>query len=541
MDKEFEWIAIGSGAAGLASALWAAHRGLKAAVVEKAPVVGGATAYSYGGLWAPNNKLQRAAGMEDSDEQGLAYLRFLSGGFAEEEKMQLYVKEAAATIEAFAQLGIPFRIIEGLPDHYFPGADGSLGPGRTLEVAPLPKKALPDSAPALLASPYMPGGVSWSEAIKWGGLGNRYSWASENLEQAESVYAAGQGLAAWLLLKCLEKGVTILTQAPATRLMVEEGRVASVAVRGRDGAQALRAKRGIFLGTGGYENNPEFVRAYQSFPDSAPHHPPTQTGDGLLMAGELGAFIRNIPASLSSMVGYWIPREGGEPEFHSAGIQELAYPHAIVVNSEGKRFGNEAFFQEFVVKLREFDVVKKHRYANIPFFLLFDSQFRERYPFANIPPGKALPAWVKRADSLGDLAQQLGIDAAQLEQTVARFNENASAGLDPDFGRGQSLWIRKVGDSKHPINPNLGPLSKAPFYGVELKPTESSSAGLYTDIHGRVMHLRGHAIPNLYAGGTVRVRTEYGAGYQAGLTLLGGMTFGRMAVEYALLADKRPT
>jgi len=541
MDNDFQWIAVGSGAAGLASALWAAHRRLKAVVVEKAPVVGGATAYSYGGLWAPNNMLQRAAGLDDSDEQGLTYLRFLSGGFAEEEKMQMYAKEGAATIEAFSQLGIPFRIIEGLPDHYFPGAPGSLGPGRTLEVVPLPKKALLISAPALLDSPYMPGGVSWSDAIKWGGLGNRYSWAPENLEHAASVYAAGQGLAAWLLLKCLEKGVTILTQSPATRLLVEDGRVTGVEVRVRNGTQPLKGDRGIFLGTGGYESNPEFVRAYQSFPDSAPHHPPTQTGDGLLMAGELGAFIRNIPASLSSMVGYWIPRDGGEPEFHSAGIQELAYPHAIVVNSEGKRFGNEAFFQEFVVKLREFDVVKKHRYANIPFFLLFDSQFRERYPFANIPPGRPLPAWVKRADSLADLAQQLGIDATQLQQTVARFNDNASAGLDPDFGRGQSLWIRKAGDTKHPINPNLGPLFKAPFYGVELKPTESSSAGLYTDIHGRVMHLRGHAISNLYAGGTVRVRTEYGAGYQAGLTLLGGMTFGRMAVEHALLANKKPS
>jgi len=541
MDNDFQWIAVGSGAAGLASALWAAHRRLKAVVVEKAPVVGGATAYSYGGLWAPNNMLQRAAGLDDSDEQGLTYLRFLSGGFAEEEKMQMYAKEGAATIEAFSQLGIPFRIIEGLPDHYFPGAPGSLGPGRTLEVVPLPKKALLVSAPALLDSPYMPGGVSWSDAIKWGGLGNRYSWAPENLEHAASVYAAGQGLAAWLLLKCLEKGVTILTQSPATRLLVEDGRVTGVEVRVRNGTQPLKGDRGIFLGTGGYESNPEFVRAYQSFPDSAPHHPPTQTGDGLLMAGELGAFIRNISASLSSMVGYWIPRDGGEPEFHSAGIQELAYPHAIVVNSEGKRFGNEAFFQEFVVKLREFDVVKKHRYANIPFFLLFDSQFRERYPFANIPPGRPLPAWVKRADSLADLAQQLGIDATQLQQTVARFNDNASAGLDPDFGRGQSLWIRKAGDTKHPINPNLGPLFKAPFYGVELKPTESSSAGLYTDIHGRVMHLRGHAISNLYAGGTVRVRTEYGAGYQAGLTLLGGMTFGRMAVEHALLANKKPS
>jgi len=58
-----------------------------------------------------------------------------------------------------------------------------------------------------------------------------------------------------------------------------------------------------------------------------------------------------------------------------------------VVNSEGKRFGNEAFFQEFVVKLREFDVVKKTSIReHNHFFLLFDSQFSERYPFANIRP-----------------------------------------------------------------------------------------------------------------------------------------------------------
>ena len=165
MDAHYNWIAVGSGASGLASALWAVHRGLKAIVIEKAPVVGGATAYSYGGLWAPNNMLQRAAGVDDSDEKALEYVRFLSGGFAEEEKMRMYVREAAATIQAFAQLGVQFRIIEGLPDHYFPGAPGSLSRGRTLEVVPLPKKALPDSAPALLESPYMPGGVSWSDSI----------------------------------------------------------------------------------------------------------------------------------------------------------------------------------------------------------------------------------------------------------------------------------------------------------------------------------------------------------------------------------------
>ena len=69
MDPHFDWIAVGSGASGLASALWAAHRGLKAIVIEKAPVVGGATAYSYGGLWAPNNMLQRAAGFFSAHQQ----------------------------------------------------------------------------------------------------------------------------------------------------------------------------------------------------------------------------------------------------------------------------------------------------------------------------------------------------------------------------------------------------------------------------------------------------------------------------------------
>src|SRR3989442_5422326 len=99
MDPHFDWIAVGSGASGLASALWAAHRRLKAVVVEKAPVVGGATAYSYGGLWAPNNMLQRAAGFDDSHEQNLTYLRFLSGGIAEEVKMTMYATKGAATIK----------------------------------------------------------------------------------------------------------------------------------------------------------------------------------------------------------------------------------------------------------------------------------------------------------------------------------------------------------------------------------------------------------------------------------------------------------
>ena len=534
MTAQFDWVVVGSGASGLASALVASQYDLKVLVVEKAPVVGGATAYSYGSLWTGNHILQREAGLPDSEAEALAYLRFLSGGFAEEEKLESYVREAPETIERLIRLGVGLRIIEGLPDHYFPTAPGSLEKGRTIEVIPIPKKALPASAPPLQASPYMPEGVAWSDAIRWGGLGNRHSWNPENLDRAASQYAAGQGLVAWLLLQCLRKGVAVLTKAPAVRLLVEDQRVIGVEVQRENSPEQVNGRYGVFLGTGGYENNPDFVRAFQWFPSSAPHHPPTQTGDGLVLAGEIGASIRNIAVSLTSMVGYWIPHHDGAAEFHSAGIQELAYPHSIVVNAAGRRFGNEAFFQELVVRLRDFDVMGRHRYANIPFFLIFDSQFTTRYPFAGIPPGMPLPDWVKRGESWPQLAQKLGIDSKGLEETVKAFNENALRGSDPEFGRGQSAWVRKVGDLKHPVNPNLGSLEKPPFYGVELVPTESSSAGLYTDIHGRVMHLRRRPIPGLYAGGTVTVRTEYGTGYQAGLSLLSGMTFGRLAVEHAL-------
>ena len=58
MDPHFDWIAVGSGAQAWQARCGRRNRGLKAIVIEKAPVVGGATAYSYGGLWAPDNMLQ---------------------------------------------------------------------------------------------------------------------------------------------------------------------------------------------------------------------------------------------------------------------------------------------------------------------------------------------------------------------------------------------------------------------------------------------------------------------------------------------------
>ncbi len=532
MSETYDWICVGSGASGLAGAIAAAERGASALVLEKAPVLGGATAYSYGSLWAGCNYLERAAGLEDSADDTLAYLRFLAGGLADDARLVRFATAAPTVIEHLHELGVEFQVVAGLPDHYYPTAPGARPGGRTIEVQPLPREALGPLAAHLEATPHMPEGVNWTEVLAWGGFGNRHQWDPAALEARRRYFSAGQGLVAWLLRACVARGVEIRRATPADRLLVEGGRVVGIAV---EGGEPIRARRGVLLATGGYEGNPTLVAALEDFLEAPNHFPPGTTGDGLVMGAEVGALVRKIPLRLSVMLGYWVPgADGVPPHFQSAGINELAYPHSIVVNRAGRRFADESFFQSLVPRLREFDV-PSHRFANRPCFLLFDSQFARRYSFAGRPPGSPVPDWVARADRLADLADALGVEGAALEQEVAAFNAAARDGQDPRFGRGQSSWSRRsAGDAGHAQNPNLGPLEEPPYYGVELAPSGTAAGGLTADIDGRVLHVRGHPIPGLYAAGNVCAVTEYGVGYQAGLSLASGITFATLAAAHAL-------
>ena len=532
---DYDWVVIGSGAPGLGSALWAATQGLKVAVLEKESRVGGETAWSYGSLWVPNTVLEAELGIQDSVKSADEYMHYLSGGFADEEMLQTYLKEAPATISALRDLGVQLRIIRGLPDHNFPFAPGSQGPGRSLEVVPIARDQLPVAAPPIQDAPYMPPGVSWSDAIAWGGFGNQFNWNQDKLlELARTYYASGQGLVAWLLKRCLENGVDIFTNLKAARLVTEKDHITGVVVEQNGTNQTWKGARGVILASGGYERNPNLVRAYQPFIHGGSHKPPTSTGDGFIMATEIGAAVHVIAVSLTAMPGYWVKKAGREAIFRSAGLMELACPHTIVVNQAGQRFGNESVFQELFTSLHHFEAVKRHRYKNIPCFILFDEQFARRYSFAGNPPGTPIPDSIKRSQTLRGLAGELGIDADELERTVEPFNRNARLGIDPDFGRGQHDWSHTMGDLTHSPNPNLGPLEEPPFCGVELHPSDSSRAGIVTDPNGRVMHVRGYAIPGLYAVGNVAAMTAHGSGYQAGLNLGEGLTFGRLAVRHAI-------
>ena len=519
---QYDLICVGSGVAGSAAALAAADAGLRVCLVEKADKLGGGSAFSLGALWVGANHLQAAAGISDSLDETRTYLRFLAGGAAVDANLDAYVDHGPAVLREFERMGVHFRIIERLPDHYYPDAPGTKAAGRSLEAVPLQRKELGRWADALQQGPYTPPGMTWTDAVAWGGFANRRGWDHAELTRraAAGWLGAGQAIVGQLLAQLVKRGVEIRTGFAARSLLVSDGRV--VGIRGD---HDLQAKRGAILATGGYEGSEELIRRYEGLPDWQTMFPPSVEGDGLIMASEIGAATYHVPVNLCTMLGYF---SSGEI-FRNAGSREFTFPHSFIVNRAGKRFADESQFQQMVPALRRFDP-STHTYANLPCFLIFDRQYLERYTLAAEAAGVKRPGWLTYGDTLEELAQKLGIDAASLRATADAFNRQAREGADPEFGRGRSAWSKSwSGDQKHGINPILGPVSEAPFCGVRLHPTGAGSGGLLTDSHARVMHVRGHPVAGLYACGNAAAPTAYGAGYQAGLTLMGGMIFGYLA------------
>ena len=536
-DESFDVICVGSGAAGCAAALAAADVGLRVCLLEKSNKLGGGSAYSLGALWIGANHLQAGAGIADTVEETRTYLNFLGGGSSIAENLNAYVEQGPHVLREFERMGVHFRIIAGLPDHYYPDAPGTKTAGRSLEAAPIRRSELGLWAHSLQQGPYTPTGMTWSDAVAWGGFANRRGWNHAELQRraAEGLLGAGQCLIAHLLAGLVKRNVPIRTGFATRELIVSNGRVVGVCGTEAGKEIAVNASGGVILAAGGYEGSEQLMRRYEGLPDWRNMFPDTIEGDGLMMAAEIGAAIYRVPVNLCTMLGYFTGHGVTlqERTFRNAGSREFTFPHSFIVNRGGRRYADESQFQHMVSALHRFDAAS-HAYVNLPSFFIFDRQYLERYTLAAEAPGIDRPDWLTYADTIEALADKLGVDRDGLKQTTDAFNHNAKIGEDPEFGRGNSVWSKSwSGDQKHGINAILGPVIKPPFCGVRLYPTGAGSGGVLTDSHARVLHVRGHAIPGLYACGNTAAPTAYGAGYQAGLTLMGGLIFGYLAARHA--------
>src|SRR3954462_12365863 len=194
MTDPYDVIVLGSGIAGLAGALAAHEMGLRAIVLEKADLLGGGTVNSYGLIWVGQNHLAQAAGHDDKRDDGIAYMRFLSGRFLDEARMATLVDRGREALKFFADAGIRFRVVRGLPDHYHGTAPGARAVGRSLEVELIPGHELGDWRERVLTPHDVPCFVTAEEQVAWGGINNFSRWDQGLVRERKVRDMRGKGL-----------------------------------------------------------------------------------------------------------------------------------------------------------------------------------------------------------------------------------------------------------------------------------------------------------------------------------------------------------
>ncbi|MEL6877470.1 MAG: FAD-binding protein, partial [Pseudomonadota bacterium] len=218
---------------------------------------------------------------------------------------------------------------------------------------------------------------------------------------------------------------------------------------------------------------------------------------------------------------------------------ERTVPHSIMVNRAAKRFCNEAAkYSALAGAFHAFDP-QSYDYPNLPAWLIFDENYVERYPIGPRLPGQPVPEWVVSAETLEELAEELGIPTDGLAQTVARFNAHAEAGEDPDFDRGTSAYDHFYGDrTREGKAVTLAPIARAPFYAVEIRMgLLGTNGGPRTDGQARILGHDGDAIAGLYGAGNAIACPTGGIYAGAGGTLGPALTFGYIAGRSAARAN----
>ncbi len=547
-DSSVDLAIVGSGGGGMVAALTAADAGASALVLEKQQRVGGSTAMSGGIVWVPNNPVMRAEGVPDSYEDAMAHFEAVVGDVGPAsslERRHAFLTAGPEMVSFLQERGVRFVHCPGYSD-YYSSAKGGHDVGRGIEPVPFDGRVLGGwlerLQPGLAKSIGL--AVMTNEARSLSHYNRSIHAFTISARVVLRTYAArlrrqalltnGASLIAQLLHIAITDGVPVWTDAPLEDLIVERGRVVGVRTV-RAGAPVLvRARQGVLLASGGFAHN---VEMREQFGGDQPNRArwsianPGDTGETLQTAMRIGAKTDLMDEA------WWLPSPRTGRFGQSTLDQARQRPRTIYVDAAGHRFVNES---------NSYMEVGKAMYARdktsraVPCWLIFDDRYRKRYAHARTSPPGRFPrellesGLLKQAWTLDDLAHVCGIDSAGLCETVEGFNRNATRGVDPDYGRGESAYNRALGDPNHRVHPCLGPIDKPPYYAVQVVPGDiGTCGGLVTNEHAQVVDADDRPIPGLYAtgNGTATVMGRHYLG--PGASIANTMVFGYLAARHA--------
>lgn len=456
-QKEADVVIVGGGGAGLAAAVSATEEGASVIVLEKTGLLGGNTIVCGGIYNAPDPELQGAQGIEDSPE--LFMQQTLEGGdnVANPELVEVLTSNAYDGLQWLKGMGVEFE------DTIIQGA-GSLYPRTHQAVEPL-------------------------------GTGFIQAYVNQ-LEQADA---------------------EILLNTKGESLIVTDGKVTGVNATNPDGSTLeLTARNGVIIATGGFSKNMDMVMEYNTsgkWPDLSEDVVSTNrdaiTGDGILMAEEAGADLVDMEQIQFLYLG--IPGRG-----QIDGLYDLGAENTIFVNNQGERFVREDGRRDVISKaifeqedgqmwyMHSADVLSDEdtgvSLEGVPMLYLIEN---------------GVYGWVK-GETIEDLAEAIGCDAATLQATIDDYNEAVETGTDA-FGR--ELLTKKM--------------ETGPWYALPRVPSlHHTMGGLRIDTETRVVDPQGNPIEGLYAAGEV-TGGIHGANRLGANAVADTVVFGRLAGEAA--------
>lgn len=498
-DEEFDVVVVGFGLAGGVAAIAAHDRGARVLVVEKMPDPGGISICAGGGL-----RLAR------SREAAISYLRATNGGTTPEDVLQVFA-DGMVDIEAYVaelaqRCGARTKRVERPGSYPFPGHDELF----FLEIGEMPADF--DSAAAYPAVRALRGGPKTFNVVH---------------------------------RNVLQRGIDLRLATPAQRLITgAQGRVEGIWLESDGRRYSVRARRGVVLACGGFENAPELQRQYWQLGPVAPAAFLGNTGDGIRMAQHVGADLwhmwhfhgsygfrhtsRDYPFGIRvKRLPDWLPPEA-----------EGAVPMSwILVDRRGKRFTNEyqPYFHD--TGHRDLDRVAPETMDRpmLPCFLLVDEDGRQLYPLGSIVYNdRSTPRYewsqdnlaevesgiLRRARNLDELSRLVGCEPQVLAHTLDEWNTACASGNDRQFGRPARTMV---------------PVRRFPMLVGEIWPVVSNTqGGPRHDARQQVLNTFGEPIPGLYIAG--ECGSIWGFLYLSGGNITECFVGGRIAGEEAAAA-----
>jgi fumarate reductase flavoprotein subunit/urocanate reductase len=456
-DGEYDVVVVGGGGAGISAAYEAAKAGAKTLVIEyEANHLASNTALCGGVVMAAESNVQKRAGVTDSKAEWRKYVTAVGGGYDDAAKMDIWVEKAADTLNWLEEIGVVF-----------------------------PEKLL-----------YMSGNetdyAAVTKPVPRGAVTDKQSGAPI----AEALYKVAKAA-----------GVETKFETTAERLVTSSsGRV--VGVKTNNGS--FKAKKAVVITSAGFTRNIEWIRSFK--PDLATggsFGSSRQKGDGIRMGMALGAKLGNMWITQADTIG----TKMSETMWPCMVIAIWKLP-CIFVSSDGKRHMPEDMYYEY-----QCHEIAKQKDGFV--WSIWDQTITGMGGQVICVPAlskgcenEIKAGYVKKANTIEELAKLIEVDPATLKATVDNYNAMMRAGVDTE-------WGRKTG---------LGEVIKAPFYAAKTVPAACDTAGgLCTDTNCKVLSVWDQPIPGLYAAGS-NTSGWRGKVYQgSGAAVSTAITFGRIA------------